>query len=468
MNFRTACLTTSRRRFISRIPAIMCLVALLLSAMTKPASAVVVDGRFDAGEGYGFVSELNYKLDKGGTATGIMYSKVAGNGDVFLFFTQPLDVVDNSYGAKDGTPGTVAGSDNSIGWNSLDKNGDITGPKTHTFKELRDSDKATVRLTDGNGTQVLDFTLDYLADFAGDDFSNFRSAGIGNTKDGTAPAGTLKAEGGITLGNPDHILVAETTMGSNFATYGPDGGHFGEDSHSPEVADNSGYPAVVTEAGYEGWIFEVGYEMQIDAAAFGGNGFGEVQEIEIVVHDSPVKQKLASDIPVIGTPTQLGDGEGEIGNFVWHDLNEDGIQDAGEVGVENVKVTLTSGGEDGDISTLLDNTMAMAFTDFDGLYLFDGLEPNQYKVTFGELPSGATLTLQDIGLDDTLDSDADALSSMTQVVTLTIAESNLTLDAGLIFSDTETVLASVPEPSAAVLALLGLLSLGTTRRRRRR
>ena len=31
-------------------------------------------------------------------------------------------------------------------------------------------------------------------------------------------------------------------------------------------------------------------------------------------------------------------GEGRIGNFVWHDLDEDGVQDDGEPGIPGVHV----------------------------------------------------------------------------------------------------------------------------------
>ena len=34
---------------------------------------------------------------------------------------------------------------------------------------------------------------------------------------------------------------------------------------------------------------------------------------------------------------------GTIGDYVWLDENGDGVQDAGEAGIANVKVTLTQG-----------------------------------------------------------------------------------------------------------------------------
>ena len=68
-----------------------------------------------------------------------------------------------------------------------------------------------------------------------------------------------------------------------------------------------------------------------------------------------------------------------LGNYVWNDSNNDGIQDDTESGVEGVTVTLTGGGADGVIGTS-DDTTASMLTDSDGLYLFTGLNPGEeYK-----------------------------------------------------------------------------------------
>ncbi len=56
-----------------------------------------------------------------------------------------------------------------------------------------------------------------------------------------------------------------------------------------------------------------------------------------------------------------------LGNFVWSDDNNDGIQDAGEAGIEGVVVTLDITYPDGTVVTLTDTT------DVDGHYSFDNL-----------------------------------------------------------------------------------------------
>ncbi|MCX8057297.1 MAG: Cys-Gln thioester bond-forming surface protein, partial [Ignavibacteria bacterium] len=83
-----------------------------------------------------------------------------------------------------------------------------------------------------------------------------------------------------------------------------------------------------------------------------------------------------------------------LGDRVWFDFNENGIQDVGEVGIPNVLVKLF------DCS---DNLLDSTYTDGNGKYLFSNLQPGNYYVKF-ELPSGYQFTMKDVG-DDNFDSD---------------------------------------------------------------
>lgn len=123
-----------------------------------------------------------------------------------------------------------------------------------------------------------------------------------------------------------------------------------------------------------------------------------------------------------------------LGDKVFLDINRNGLQDSGEPGVEAVKVTLTGGGADGVIGTA-DDTSEMTDTDSMGMYSFGGLNPGEeYKVTFSHLPAGFNFTHANVNNngDDTIDSDADQHTGMTQIVTLSADEDNVTLDAGLV------------------------------------
>eukprot|EP00903_Cladosiphon_okamuranus_P000629 g627.t1 len=113
-------------------------------------------------------------------------------------------------------------------------------------------------------------------------------------------------------------------------------------------------------------------------------------------------------------------GNAALGDFVWEDLNADGIQDAGEPGIENVTVMLLDG--DGN---MLDQTT----TDANGFYEFTGLTPGDYIVKF-TAPAGFEASPANEGGDDTVDSDADETTGQTGVITLTTGEIDDTNDAG--------------------------------------
>jgi uncharacterized repeat protein (TIGR01451 family) len=112
-----------------------------------------------------------------------------------------------------------------------------------------------------------------------------------------------------------------------------------------------------------------------------------------------------------------------LGDFVWEDTNADGIQDAGEPGIENVTVTLQD--DNG-------NTVATTTTDATGFYEFTGLAPGDYVLSFGT-PTGYIATLPNIGDDAT---DSDAVGGQTGVINLESGENDDTNDAGFYRSAT--------------------------------
>jgi len=118
-----------------------------------------------------------------------------------------------------------------------------------------------------------------------------------------------------------------------------------------------------------------------------------------------------------------------IGDRVWEDMDADGVQDAGEPGIQGVTVTLVI---DGVVTAITDTT------DSSGDYLFDtsyDLKPDHtYSVQFSDPPSPDKpyhITTQDAGSDDTIDSDIAALDIPVQETPRMYSdEENLTLDAG--------------------------------------
>jgi len=119
---------------------------------------------------------------------------------------------------------------------------------------------------------------------------------------------------------------------------------------------------------------------------------------------------------------------GRLGDYVWLDVNGNGIQDVGELGVANVTVNLL----DGSGNPMLDvfSNPVTIKTNATGFYQFLGLLPGSYIVEFIK-PTGYDFTLKDKGQDDAVDSDADLLTGRTSSITLAAGENNSMLDAGL-------------------------------------
>ncbi len=114
----------------------------------------------------------------------------------------------------------------------------------------------------------------------------------------------------------------------------------------------------------------------------------------------------------------------EIGDRVWNDLNKNGIQDAGEPGVEGIPVKLY----DCD-----DNLIASKTTDANGYYLFENVTTGNYYVKFFA-PTGWVFTLKDQGSSDLFDSDADPNTGRTDCFSIDppYCDSNSTRwDAGI-------------------------------------
>jgi gliding motility-associated-like protein len=92
---------------------------------------------------------------------------------------------------------------------------------------------------------------------------------------------------------------------------------------------------------------------------------------------------------------------GSIGNYVWNDTNGDGVQDATESGVEDVTVYLLNAAGD---------TVATTTTDANGQYVFTNVPEGNYSIAFDPSTTGTgyVFTGQDLGGDDTKDSDPNA------------------------------------------------------------
>lgn len=118
----------------------------------------------------------------------------------------------------------------------------------------------------------------------------------------------------------------------------------------------------------------------------------------------------------------------QLGNYVWNDRNKDGIQDANEVGVAGITVSLFNNAM---------NLLATTITDAYGYYKFKPLAPGTYKVGF-TLPVNYQFTTQNAGADDELDSDVDPATGITPAYTIASGDSNMSVDAGIYFVQVST------------------------------
>ena len=111
-----------------------------------------------------------------------------------------------------------------------------------------------------------------------------------------------------------------------------------------------------------------------------------------------------------------------ISDFVWYDSNYDGIQDAGETGINGAAINLYSGA-----GSLITSTT----TDASGLYRFTNLVEGDYYVVF-TLPTGYVFSPKNAaGSTAANDSNADPDTGQTATVMLVDGETNNTIDAGM-------------------------------------
>ncbi|GLZ37073.1 SdrD B-like domain-containing protein [Actinokineospora sp. NBRC 105648] len=130
--------------------------------------------------------------------------------------------------------------------------------------------------------------------------------------------------------------------------------------------------------------------------------------------------------PADGATVNFGDQLGLIGDLVFDDLNFNGIQDPGELGVGGVVVILY----DADGVEITRTT-----TDTNGGYRFTGLTAGTYVIGL-EVPDGAALTKPGQGTDRAVDSDVDWLTGLSAPVAITLTGGQISqrtdVDAGLV------------------------------------
>jgi hypothetical protein len=112
-----------------------------------------------------------------------------------------------------------------------------------------------------------------------------------------------------------------------------------------------------------------------------------------------------------------------LGDLVWYDTDQDGVQDKGEPGVQGIVVHLHN-------VASVSNTIAYTrTTGLDGEYLFTGMRAGTYGLYFLDIPAGWQISPQDQGSDETVDSDADPASA--RIKNIDLQKDDLDEDIGL-------------------------------------
>ncbi|MDI9546035.1 MAG: SdrD B-like domain-containing protein, partial [Chloroflexota bacterium] len=140
-----------------------------------------------------------------------------------------------------------------------------------------------------------------------------------------------------------------------------------------------------------------------------------------------------------------------LGDFVWEDKNQNGIQDEGEPGIPGVLVTLCRPEPEFLPAATDNNIVGTTTTDENGRYSFTDLLPGDYCVQVTP-PPNFDFTIPNAGDDPTKNSKVDPSTGMTPVITLNPGDNDPNQDAGL-FNTQPTGLEEGDQPASNMLYL---------------
>ncbi len=127
---------------------------------------------------------------------------------------------------------------------------------------------------------------------------------------------------------------------------------------------------------------------------------------------------------------------GVIGDFIWNDVNGDGIQDAGEPGLANVPVYLCTSSS--PCTAASGDLVASTQTDFDGLYSFSNIPDGNYNISITP-PAGYNPTTGGQSVGATTTTLTMAGNVVTNIGGSACTDCDLEVDFGLKIAGTQTI-----------------------------
>ena len=248
----------------------------------------------------------------------------------------------------------------------------------------------------------------------------------------------IMAESGTTL-SPQ---VSPTTVTATAASIGdfvwadtnangtPDSGELGISGVSVRLYQADGVTLITTQVtdangGYHFYNLNAGSYVVSYNLATAPAGYFPSTATTIPVTLAAADQFVTADFGLTVPPT----GTGSIGDYVWIDKNNDGVQDVTETGIANVTIRL----ERSINGTFLQ--VASTVTDAAGAYLFSGLSAANYRVTVDTASlitspyAAGTFSLAS-AMAPTYDVDGTATANVTLVTLATNSTVNSAVDFG--------------------------------------
>jgi hypothetical protein len=209
---------------------------------------------------------------------------------------------------------------------------------------------------------------------------------------------------------------------------------------SPQISGRDGYVLVTADALDLRATIYYGYQyMDTIPGTSGGTP---------AMWGSDLYESVVADLD--GNPTEFAKGlfgdvdimlcGFDLGDKVWYDTDQDGVQDAGETGVSGVQVELHTG------AGCANPTGITATTDSNGNYLLPDIVAGDYSLQFSNLPAGYSYSPANQGGDDTLDSDADASGCIDNIA---LTQDDLNEDVGVFATGSITGLVWCESPTNA-------------------